>query len=65
MEGSLRLSLIPKEDHTRADNSKGSTVISFSLNKTMDMSKFCLVIGFILCPNQSHFKKTAANAYII
>ena len=59
--------LIPKEDHARADNSKGSTLtlISFSLNKTKDMSIFCLVIGFILCPNRSHFKNTAANACII
>ena len=39
--------LIPKEDHARADNSKGSTLteISFSLNKTKDMSKFSLESG--------------------
>lgn len=33
-------------------------------NKTKDLSIFCLVIGFIFCPNQSHFKNTAANACI-
>lgn len=33
-------------------------------NKTKDLSKFCLVIGFIFCLNQSHFKNTAANACI-
>ena len=33
-------------------------------NKTKDLSKFCLVIGFIFSPNQPHFKNTAANVCI-